>query len=313
MLSHEIEGEWLPDIRARLRRLFQQHGRTSPFYRPMSPPVAAFDWDNTCILNDIGEAFFFDAVATLQYRWDLDAFWELIPESLGREELRMLWRSFSDCSFEEACRLSAYNDFRARLANLYYRTLEAMGPRAAYAWAVKLLVGLTPQTVVQRVEALIERELKAPLSWETWRASDGEEVRVARGIRIFAPVARLIREAQAAGFRVVVVTASPRVVVVPFARRLGVSEVYGMTNELEGDVFAARLIPPETYREGKVLALERYVGRLPLLAVGDAETDAEMLKASTTLDGVAILLDKGDAQLAEKGKASGWLIQPRWS
>lgn len=313
MPPHEMEGEWLPEIRARLHQLFQQHGRTSLFYRPMSPPVAAFDWDNTCILNDVGEAFFFDAVATLRYRFDLDAFWELIPENLGRKELRTLWCSLARRPFEEACRLPAYSDFRARLASLYYRTIETMGPRAAYAWTVKLLVGLTPQTVVQHVEALIERELNTPLGWDMWRASDGEEVRIARGIRVFSPVVRLIREAQAAGFRAVVVTASPRVVVAPFARRLGISEVYGMTNDLDGDVFAARLIPPETYREGKVLALERYVGRLPLLAVGDAETDAEMLKAATTLNGIAILLDKGDAELSEKGRASGWLIQPRWS
>jgi len=313
MTSSEIKGEWTTEIRAALDNLFRRHGRTAPHYRPPTPPVAAFDWDNTCIYNDIGEAFFFHMVSELGYRFDLDALWELIPEELGREELRSLWRQLADVPLDEARKERVYADFRARFAHLYFRTIEVMGARWAYAWAVKLLVGMTPEAVLERAETVIQRELAAPIGVEVWKSSNGECVEVARGIRVFAPVVALIREAQRAGFRVVVVTASPRIVVLPFARRLGVAEVYGMTNEIVEDTFSARLIPPETYREGKVLALERYVGRLPLLAVGDAETDAEMLKAATIVDGLAILLDRGDAALREKGKAAGWLIQPRWN
>jgi phosphoserine phosphatase len=313
MPSHVISGDWSPEIRAALDVLFRRHGRSSARYNPQTPPVAAFDWDNTCIYNDIGEAYYFDTVSELGYRFDLDAFWELVPDELGRDDLRGLWLRLAQCPSDEVRRLTAYNDFRTRFANLYYRTIDAMGARSAYAWIVKLLVGQRPEAILRRVEAIIERELDVSIGEDVWESSNGERVVVARGIRVFAPVAALIREAQAAGFRVVVVTASPRIVVVPFARRLGVTEVYGMTNDLDGDTLAARLIPPETYREGKVVALERYVGRLPLLAVGDAETDAEMLNAATTVGGLAALLDRGDVALRAEGKASGWMIQPRWS
>ena len=52
-------GGWREDHLARIRAAIAAHGRQSPGYDPARPPVAAFDWDNTTIKNDIGYALFF--------------------------------------------------------------------------------------------------------------------------------------------------------------------------------------------------------------------------------------------------------------
>ena len=48
-------GRWVAEVHAALERMIADQGRLSPDFRPDAPPVATFDWDNTCIRGDIGE------------------------------------------------------------------------------------------------------------------------------------------------------------------------------------------------------------------------------------------------------------------
>jgi len=303
-----VDGVWLHPIRERIDRLIRSRGRGSPLHGSGPQPVAAFDWDNTVILNDIGEAVFFELVSSMRFRFDLDDLWNLVPADLEPDSLRYLWR-------EAASSESIRDDFRVRFACLYHRTIESMGAREAYAWSAKLLVGMRPADVAAVVDDVIDRELACPVKDETWRANGGLSLTVARGIRVFAPVVRLMDELRDAGFRVVVVTASPRVVVARFARRIGIDggDVGGMTNGIEDGLFTGELVPPMTYREGKVAAIERFTGALPVFAVGDAVTDDAMLCAARDSLGEALLLDKGDVELRAVAGREGWLVQPRWT
>jgi HAD superfamily phosphoserine phosphatase-like hydrolase len=49
-------GRWSDAVRAGLEAMIGAHGAGAAGYDPNRPPVAAFDWDNTCITGDIGEA-----------------------------------------------------------------------------------------------------------------------------------------------------------------------------------------------------------------------------------------------------------------
>src|SRR5690606_863616 len=66
---------WRSDVHERLRALLDRH-RDRPAGAPA--PVAALDFDNTCIFNDIGGSFAHYLIDEMLYRYDLDAFWELI-------------------------------------------------------------------------------------------------------------------------------------------------------------------------------------------------------------------------------------------
>src|SRR5262249_9770165 len=52
-------GRWLPENRARLNELIATRGIASPTFDPRNRPVAVFDWDNTVVKNDLGDATFF--------------------------------------------------------------------------------------------------------------------------------------------------------------------------------------------------------------------------------------------------------------
>ena len=49
-------GRWVPANHARLQTLLHERGRESPSWSPARKPVAVFDWDNTMMRNDIGDA-----------------------------------------------------------------------------------------------------------------------------------------------------------------------------------------------------------------------------------------------------------------
>ena len=55
-LLDERIGGWKVANRARINKLLTDRGIASPTFDPAKRPVAAFDWDNTVIKNDIGDA-----------------------------------------------------------------------------------------------------------------------------------------------------------------------------------------------------------------------------------------------------------------
>ncbi|MCC6557362.1 MAG: HAD-IB family phosphatase [Polyangiaceae bacterium] len=123
-------------------------------------------------------------------------------------------------------------------------------------------------------------------------AAFAERVLEARGIdaRIRASLRAVIDWARARGVDVVIVSASPRVIVERGVRRLGVApgRVFAMTPAVRGGRLAPELAEPPTYGDGKVRALARAVpalaagaGESPILAAfGDSAYDAPMLRAA---------------------------------
>lgn len=51
-----LEGNWKPEIHQRLQKLIEEYGVKSSAYDKDQKPYAVFDWDNTTVINDIGEA-----------------------------------------------------------------------------------------------------------------------------------------------------------------------------------------------------------------------------------------------------------------
>ena len=54
---------WFGQNRAALDAMIQLRGKSSPTYDPAHKPVATFDWDNTNIRNDAGDATMFYMLA----------------------------------------------------------------------------------------------------------------------------------------------------------------------------------------------------------------------------------------------------------
>lgn len=173
----------------------------------------------------------------------------------------------------------------------YEAMLVDQGERAAYVWCAEVLGGRT------------EVALRT-LAWHAWSGG------LASGDLAERPEIReLMWILQRCGWDVWIVSASHEALVEVAAQRYGIpaGRVVGMRLAIdEQGVLLPRVEEPVTYREGKVRAIEARIGRRPALAVGDAETDLDMLEQATH----QLLIDRGDPDLRARAEAAGWWLQP---
>lgn len=202
-------GRWRPEVHAALVDVLD---RTEP------GALATFDWDNTCMTGDIGEA-------VLQ---DLDA-------------------------ADEGGRMATYD-----------RMCIEQGKHAAYAWCAYQVAHRSPEAVT----SLAERAFAT-------RLADGR-------MRIRHEIVDLIATMHQRGWEVWVVSASEERLVRALAPRYGIApeRVIGMRLATEDGLLRPALDGPNTFRQGKVDAIDQRIGRRPTFAAGDAETDLEMLTAA---------------------------------
>ncbi len=278
---------WLPENKARLERLIQSHGKDSPGYDPKRPPVAAFDWDNTMIRNDIGEAVFFRAIREMAFKFDEPGFWDLIPAEFGRSELRRSLEAVRGLPLAEARRTAEYRRYRKLFHEMYERVKkEGPGMGIEYGWLVQLMAGFTKEELERFADETIAEELSRPL---------GE-------------VFELVRKLQAAGWDTRVVSATAELVVARFAARAGIpaDHVHGVRAVTRGGRLTTKL-SQKTWGQGKADVLLRRAGRAPLLAAGDSNSDLQMLESSK---GESLVVDRGTEPLRSHARGRGWILQP---
>lgn len=277
---------------------------------PAQQAVAVFDFDNTCILGDIGESFGQFLVETMRYRYDLEEFWDQIAPGQQRKRLRSLTERALQLDPRRRDGSPVYRRYVAEMAALYGRRLERLGRRACYEWAVRLHVGLTPGQMRRWSRTAIRRQLHQPRSFEHYHTADGRRVRIQRGIRPFAEIRQLIQALHQIGWQVWIVSATNAWTVREFAAIFGVdsSRVLGNRVTVEQGRLTATTDPPVLYREGKVAAIDEAIGRRPAVVFGDSVTDFEMLCEAEYL---AVVVDCGDELLRREGPARGWAFQPQ--
>ena len=293
---------WRPEVRARLDEVIA---------RPSTDrPVAVFDFDNTCILGDIGELFSHYLIDEVRYRYDLDAFWELIDPQDGRDELRRLAQTSMALSPEAREGDQNYQRYLAEMGALYHRRLAREGKAACYAWAVRLHVGIDEAQMRAWSLEAIDRELARPVEVERRDTRRGEEVCIGRGIRVLPAIVDAIAALHGAGWEAWIVSATNVWSVRAFASHYGVpaERVVGNAVEVDDGTLTDRLVPPALFRQGKVEAIEREIGKRPQMVFGDSDTDFEMLCDATDL---GVVIDHGHPMLRDEAARRGWAVQPQ--
>ncbi len=272
-------------------------------------PIAVFDFDNTCILNDVGELFGHYLVEQMLYRLDLDAFWELIDPRDGRDTIRELAQQALAIPEAERSEHEVYRQYVADLGAVYGRRLEREGKRDCYAWAVTLHVGISELDMTTLSQRAIRQELGLDPYTQSLTTTRGETLTVERGMRMSREIKGLFDELKAGGIEPWIVSASNRWTVAAFAPMFGIdpTHVVGNQVEVEAGILSENLIQPALFAEGKVGAIDRDIGRRPLLAFGDSETDWDMLE-SAVVSGVFV--DTGKP-ITARAEAKGWAIQPQ--
>jgi phosphoglycolate phosphatase-like HAD superfamily hydrolase len=271
---------------------------------PDTPRTATFDFDNTCIFNDIGELVLRHQLEHLAFTLSPLDLQSTLPNTIYNTHSLLSGVSLPSA---HAALLSLYTSITSSpsppsppsllafksLFGWYYDQLlstPSIGARYAYSWSARLLSGFTHQDISRLLSDVIASHINAPIQEQTWTSYSVELDRevsttFVQGLRAQPEIIDLMHALRAVGVRVYIVSASPQAVVQQAASQLGYpvdpEHVFGMRVELDGDRLTSKMvdanIQPMTYREGKKQVIERFLTTPPVLVAGDSMTDYEML------------------------------------
>lgn len=224
---------WYGKNRERLDAMIDEHGVNGKSYDPKQKPVAVFDWDNTVIKNDIGDATVFWMLQNDAILQPPGKNWSYTSPYLSPAAVSAL--TIACAGLAEAGKplpthdnapcadeiLSIYSEgttkaeLSAFTTQYDHRRLEP-----AYAWAAQLLGGHTKDEAHAIADKAIEANLKAPQGAEQ---TIGTTMGLAAWVRVYDQMNDLIAVLQKNGFDVWVVSASPQLVVERFAARINIT------------------------------------------------------------------------------------------
>jgi len=337
---------WYGDNRSRLEEMIAENGRSSDGYDPTHPPVAVFDWDNTMIKNDIGDAYF---------AWLLNNDKVLRPADWG--EVSPWLTAEARQSIEAACGegeaghplpTSTDLDCADELFSVYEGSRDVAGNAAfqtegynhrwfvpRYAWLVQLQAGYTPDELEEFATQAVAGALAAEIGAEQ---TVGTRHTVHAWIRIYDQSSDLMRALIDHGFDVWVVSASPQPAVRAFAEHVAVADdhVVGIRSQLDAegrvihDLQGCGPVGPEdnavvTFAEGKRCWINKVVfgdaseraiqqrpaeqGR-PFFVAGDADTDVSMFVDAV---GMRLVINRNKPEVmcrAYHDADGNWLVNP---
>lgn len=173
-----------------------------------------------------------------------------------------------------------------------YERLCAIDKMVGYPYLVQIMAGIREQDL------------------RTWAEAFAKD-HVAK--HAYQPQHTLIKDLQAKGADVWIVSASNQWIVEAGGHHLGIpaDKVVGIRLAVKDGVLTDQVILPVTYRPGKVEAIQKYIGKTPILVAGDSITDYEMMVISSD---VALVIHpreggSGPKQLKALAEQHGWPIQ----
>jgi phosphoserine phosphatase len=244
-------------------------------YGARAAPFAVLDFDNTCIVNDIGEA-------TLAYmcRNRLLRCGDLLP------------------SGGQACN-PAYHE---QLFRHYYQLLNSGDIRAASLLCARIFAGFTPAEAADAVSATLDAEGDRPGATELF------DIQIARGLAVRPALHRLIHFAVAKGIQIWIVSASPAIAVAAAMQRFGLpGNLIALRHRVGNEVLSQSLDEPQSIAEGKVACIKTFIdaSRRPLFAVGDSIYDLPMVEYAE----LHAVVERDNA-LTQEACQRGWFVLP---
>jgi phosphoserine phosphatase len=334
---------WHGTNRETLTAWLDSRGCASEGFDAARRPLALFDWDNTVLKNDIGDAITFHFIShdlilqppnqdwkqTSAYMTDAAA--AALTAACGTDVPagQPLPTSTNTACADEI--LSMYIDNKTRAGATAFTGHDYRRIEPTYAWTAQLLAGHTHAEVQQLALAAARPKLEAPIG-----TTQVVGTRTLNGwLRIYDQIADLIKAGKSRGYDVWVITASPEDVVRAVAPLAGVDpeHVVGIRSLTDG---AGKLtysfegcgpVPDGqqsmiTYIEGKrcwvnkvvfgdrtAAAIQRRADPRQVLGAGDADTDIEFMRDAT----YKLALNRQKRELmcfAYHNEGDSWRVNP---
>jgi phosphoserine phosphatase len=295
------EEEWSDDALETLEAVLGKAKRSN------KERTIILDFDNTCLEGDCGALIHVHLSRQLRWAFD-DGFTDQIPASIGGPTIRELWNEYKASEGQPESRKKLAHALYRELVLIFPRHLSEYGPESTYRWATSLYTGISVDDMQTLAREMIALEGSHPMRKETIEPpNEGDpKISIHRGLRKRPAVRELIEHFDQTELRTHIVSASNEWTVREASRWTGVpsARVHGNRATGEEGFITATPVEPITWGHGKVVVAEGLSQDPPLLAVGDSRTDKELLDFAEH----AILVDRGDAELAEYGRSKGWAI-----
>ncbi|MFZ4714231.1 MAG: HAD family hydrolase [Bacteriovoracaceae bacterium] len=286
---------------------------------------AAFDWDNTMVKNDVGNAFFYwmlthDLIKT-QANWK-DSSTYLSKKAL--EELN------THCPFNQtspvlqtstniACLDLLLSISESHLSKKEDKAFDESKYNAnlvepSYAFVAQLLQGYSPSEIQKIARQMKKFQLGNDIGYEEKIGSkmvDGY-------IRYYDQMKDLVKEFKANKFQVYIISASAQPIVEVFAEEVGIDakHVIGIRQIIKDKKITTTFEACEgnndliSYREGKRCWLKKVVNAPMTFAAGDSDTDFQFVSDATDLR-LVINRNKAELMCHAYGDTDGkWIINP---
>ncbi|MEV8316988.1 haloacid dehalogenase-like hydrolase [Streptomyces sp. NPDC059900] len=335
---------WYGDNKAGLQKMIDTYGRCGEGRdksKRGAKPVAVFDWDNTVIKNDVGDATMYWLLRNSKIRTPHDGDWhstsryltdpaaEALAKACPATGATLPTRRDTDCADQIA---SVYGEGTTTGGDPAFAGYDHRRMEPQYAWLAQLTRGWSTRQVKDFAAAARKENLAAPV---------GTEQRVGTGtftgwVRYYDQQRDLIRTLQKAGFDVYVVSASPEPVAEVWAKSAGVDarHTIGIRNTTARGKLTAHLKGCGTVRDGadsmityidgkrcwinqeiygvRGAAAEKVqpAARRQVFAAGDSDTDISFLRDATAL---RLVLNRNKNEIMCRAYDNGdrrWLVNP---
>ncbi|ADO74489.1 haloacid dehalogenase-like hydrolase [Stigmatella aurantiaca] len=238
------EQAWHGTNRSQLDALMKTYGRCASTYNEARKPIAAFDWDNTVIKNDVGDATFFYMLAHDEVFQPPGKNWRLTSPWLTGDAVTALDAACGalveagsrlPTSSQPACAqelLTIYSEGKTTAGKAAWGGWNYRRMEPSYAWLAQLLAGHTRAEVRAIAEAAMAENLGNPIDTKQTIGSAS----VTHWVRVPGQMKDLLTSMQANGFDLWIISASPQAVVEPWAQGVGIdaSHVIGIRTLEEG-------------------------------------------------------------------------------
>ena len=235
---------------------------------------AVFDFDNTCIINDIGESVF---------------------NFLCKNKL-LKDNSFLDKDY------SNLFEYHAQVFQHYYQLLDQGKMIDAYSFACKCLSGFSKEAICSITKEVINFEG----SFLSRQKLFGRVVN--KGLAKRAEIQKIFLHIINKGIQIWIVSASSKYIVVPAFKIFfpNIEAKYiGVENSIKNNLITSELVYPLSILDGKVENIKNQISKTikPVFGIGDSVNDEPMLEYST----LSILIDRQNSLSEYSKKNSDWV------
>lgn len=223
---------WYGDNRTKLDDFIVRTGRQSATYSSQARPVATFDWDNTVVKNDVGDATLFWMLRNNKVLQPPMKNWKLVSPFLTSDALLALSTACDTAAAAGQPLPTSTNSACATEIVTLYTTAKTSGGKSAfsnwdyrrmepaYALAAQLLAGYTADEARQIAASAISEALAAA---QGTKLTIGTVTGLTGWLRVYEPIKDLIGTLKDNGFDVWIVSASPQQVVEAAATQVGIA------------------------------------------------------------------------------------------